>query len=339
MFKEARLKLTVWYLLIIMVISLSFSGIIFGMVCTEMERFSRSPRFVIENRQSIMEREELLRESKKRLFIFLAEINGVILIISGSLGYFLAGKTLSPIQKMLEEQKRFVSDASHELRTPLTALKSMFEVGLRDKKMNLKEARMLIGDGIEETDKLKKLSDSLLELARENTNGQKMLVEKVSTFAITDEAIKNVSIKAKNKKIKIVNKVRPFFVLGNKDKLTELLVILLDNALKYSPNNSLVKISTKKSKGQIIIKVKDQGQGIEKKDIPYIFERFYRADSARGRIDEGGYGLGLAIAKKIIDEHNGKISVKSVVDQGSEFKIYLPSVSFQKQKINSDHEI
>lgn len=327
MFKEARLKLTAWYLLIIMVISLSFSGIIFSMVSMEMERFSRSPRFVIENRQNILEREDLLKESKKRLFVFLAEINGVILIISGSLGYFLAGKTLSPIQKMLEEQKRFVSDASHELRTPLTALKSMFEVGLRDKKMSLKEARILISEGVEESDKLKKLSDFLLELARENYNGQKILFEKVKVSEIVGEAIKKIEIKAKNKKMKILTSINGYSVKGNKDKLSELFVILLDNAVKYSPNDTQIKVIAKKTKGQVIIKVIDQGKGIEEKDLAHIFERFYRADSARSHTDEGGYGLGLAIAKKIVEEHKGKILVKSIFDKGSEFKIILPSFS------------
>jgi two-component system, OmpR family, sensor histidine kinase CiaH len=327
MFKEARLKLTAWYLLIIMVISISFSGIIFNMVSMEMERFSRSPRFMIESGQNAVERDELLGESRNRLVIFLIEINGAILLISGTLGYFLAGKTLSPIQKMLEEQKRFVGDASHELRTPLTALKAMLEVGLRDKNMDIKEARTLITESIEETDKLKKLSDSLLELARENINGQKMLVEKVKVAEIVNEAIKKISIKAKNKKIKFLTSLNGYIVKGNKDKLSELFVILFDNAVKYSPQNSQIKVSAKKGKSQVIIKVSDQGQGIEEKDLPHIFERFYRADSARSHGDEGGYGLGLAIAKKIVDEHSGKILVKSIVGKGSEFKIILPLFS------------
>ena len=327
MFKEARLKLTAWYLLIIMVISISFSGIIFGMVSAEMERFSRSPRFVMENRQNAIERDELLDESRKRLVIFLVEINGAILIISGTLGYFLAGKTLSPIQKMLEEQKRFVGDASHELRTPLTALKAMLEVGIRDKNMDIREAKTLITESIEETDKLKKLSDSLLELARENINGQKMLVNNVKVSEIVNEAIKKISIKAKDKKIKFLTSLNGYMVKGNQDKLSELFVILLDNAVKYSPKNSQIKVTAKKGKSGVIIKVSDQGQGIEDKDIPHIFERFYRADSARSHVDEGGYGLGLAIAKKIVEEHNGKILVSSIVGKGSEFKIILPLFS------------
>lgn len=324
MFKTARLKLTGWYLLIIMVISLSFSGVIYGMLSRELDRFIREPRFRFFD-ISFEERKEIIEESQKRLVVGLLEVNGIILIISGSLGYILAGRTLSPIQKMLEEQKRFVGDASHELRTPLTALKSMLEVGLRDKKMEIKEARELISESIEETDKLKNLSDSLLELAKENK--LKISFEKIKVAEIVGEAIKKVGVNSKNKKIKIVSAVNGTIIKGNKDKLSELLVILLDNAIKYSPKNSQIKVSARKGKKQVIIKVSDQGQGISEKDLPHIFERFYRADSARTHQSVGGYGLGLAIAKKIVEEHKGRISVTSIENKGSEFKIILPLFS------------
>lgn len=326
MFRAARLKLTGWYLLIIMFISIAFSGIIYGMVMREIDRFVHAPRFRFEEISNI-EQNRLLSESQERVIWFLVEINGVILVISGSLGYILAGRTLSPIQKMLEEQKRFVGDASHELRTPLTALKAMLEVGLRDKNMDITEARKLISESIEETDKLKNLSDSLLELARENSNGQKLIVEKIKVTEIVAEAVKKVEVGANKKKIKIIRAINGTEVKGNKDKLSELLVILLDNAIKYSPKLSRIKIEAKKNQKQVIIKIKDQGQGIEAKDIPHIFERFYRADSARGHQEEGGYGLGLAIAKKIVEEHGGKILVNSTPGKGSEFKILLPIFS------------
>lgn len=324
MFKKARWKLTGWYLLIIMIISISFSTIIFGMMNQEMERFVRSPRFRWEMLNP-KEVEMTLNEGRARLIWSLLGINGIILVISGTLGYVLAGKTLSPIQSMLEEQKRFVGDASHELRTPLTALKSMLEVGLRDKKMNIKEARKLISESIEETDNLKNLSDSLLELAREN--GNKIIFEKVKIKEIALSAIKKTENKALRKKIKIVAKINESTARGNRDKLTEVLVILLDNAIKYSPKNSQIHILAKEGQKQTTIRVIDEGIGIEEKDISHIFERFYRADKARSHLREKGYGLGLSIAKKIIEEHEGKILVKSESGAGSEFKITLPNFS------------
>lgn len=309
-----------------MVISISFSGVIFGMVSQEIERFVHAPRFRAEE-ISREDKEALLSESRNKLIVYLAQINGIIFVISGSLGYVLAGKTLSPIQKMLEEQKRFVGDASHEIRTPLTALKSMLEVGLRDKNMDIKEARKLMSESVDETNKLKGLTDSLLELARENIKGQRNILEKVKVKEMVAEAIKKVEVRAKNKKIKIVSLTNGTVIKVNKEKITEVLVILLDNAIKYSPQNSKVKISAKENQHQVIIKVRDQGIGIEEKDVAHIFERFYRADSARSHRSEGGYGLGLAIAKKIVEENNGKISVKSEIKKGSEFKIVLPIFS------------
>lgn len=326
MFKEARIKLTAWYLLIIMVISISFSGVIFGIMSREIERFIHAPRFRAEE-ISREDQEALLTESRNKLIVYFAQINGIIFLVSGTLGYVLAGKTLSPIQKMLEEQKRFVSDASHELRTPLTALKSMFEVGLRDKKMTLKEAKTLISEGIEESDKLKKLSDSLLELARENTEKQTTETETVRVSEAIEEAIKKIGVKAEKKNIGLSYKGNGTKIKGNKDKLSEVLVILLDNAVKYSPEGSFVRVEAREVKNSVKIKVKDQGQGISKDDLPHIFERFYRSDRARSKNEEGGYGLGLAIAKKIVEEYRGQILVKSEINKGSEFEISFPTFS------------
>ena len=315
MFKAARLKLTAWYLLIIMAISTFFSIGIYRMVSLEIDRFAHSPRFQFESR---FEQELLINESTNRLLITLLEINGIILIISGTFGYILAGQTLSPIEKMLEEQQRFVGDASHELRTPLTALKTSLEVGLRDKKLSLVDARNLISDSIEETNKLKSLSDSLLELAQENKT-----FEKIKVKEFVSRAVKNIVFPADKKDIKIITRTNGTSVFGNLEKLTEVVTILLDNAIKYSPTHTKIKITAKGN----FIKVVDQGLGIHPDDLPHVFERFYRADKSRGHQDVGGYGLGLAIAKKIVEEHRGRISVKSVVGRGSEFKIILPLFS------------
>jgi two-component system phosphate regulon sensor histidine kinase PhoR len=152
-------------------------------------------------------------------------------------------------------------------------------------------------------------------------------LEKLKIKDLVNEAIKKVELRAKIKKIKILVNTNGTTIKGNKDKLTELLVILLDNAIKYSPKNTKVKISAKEAQHQAIIKIIDHGEGIEEKDLPHIFERFYRADKVRGHEDEGGYGLGLAIAKKIVEEYNGKITVNSKENKGTEFKIILPIFS------------
>ena len=337
MFKQARLKLTAWYLLIIMVISFSFSALIYTINVNEINRFANSQRNRIEkqfvqNDQNprpplILIDDDLIQESLQRLLINLLIINGFILVISGSLSYFLAGKTLSPIQKMTEDQKRFISDASHELRTPLTALKSLFEVSLRDEKMDLSEAKKVITTGITQTDKLKILSDSLLELSRLDSNYSQSSFTKVSLKKIVLESISQIKSKADSKDIKIINQIASHKVFGDPNKLTEVFVIFLDNAIKYSPNNSQIKLISQIQKNNLVIKIIDQGIGISQKDLPHIFDRFYQADNARTKTNDSGYGLGLSIAKQIIKAHQGKILVTSKLKSGTTFIIHLPIFS------------
>jgi len=325
MFKTARLKLTAWYLLIIMFISLSFSGLIFQIVSREINRFARAPRFRVE--ENFLFNEDLVVEARHRVLLSLLEINGLILLTAGSLGYFLAGKTLKPIEAVLEEQKRFIGDASHELRTPLTALKSMLEVSLRDKKITLPEAKSIISDSLEETDKLTSLSNSLLELARLDGDTKKLVREKLLVKDLVADSFKQITLRAQAKNISITSRTNSTQVFGNREKLVETLIILLDNALKYSPSGSQINISAQTIKNTALIKVSDHGAGISSSDLPHIFERFYRADIARSKNNKDGFGLGLSIAQKIIEEHKGKIEVKSKLGQGSEFKVTLPLFS------------
>ncbi|MGI5826239.1 MAG: sensor histidine kinase [Patescibacteria group bacterium] len=333
MFDSARLKLTAWYLVIILLVSISFSMVIYRVSTFELERFDRVQRFRIERR--ITEGgvrifappfidPQLVAETKKRIILTLMSINGGIFILSGIAGYFLAGRTLKPIKKIVEEQNRFVSDASHELRTPLTALKSAFEVHLRDKKLTLKEAKTLIADSIQDVNKLQALSDSLLQLTHFQDPSRKNSLNQVSLSELTAEALRKVSSLSKQKQILLVNKTQEMIFEGNKDSLTDLLVILLDNAIKYSPEGKKVEIRSKKVNRNLQISMKDEGMGISAKDLPLIFDRFYRANSARTKQDTGGYGLGLAIAKKIVDTHKGTISVESKLGKGSIFTVFLP---------------
>jgi signal transduction histidine kinase len=332
MFHQARLKLTAWYLLIIMVISLLFSGLIYQLINTEMTRFANSQRNRFERRLDLPSNprplifidDDLLAESRHRLFLNLLFINGAILLISGSLSYFLAGQTLLPIQKATEDQKRFISDASHELRTPLTGLKALFEVSLRDPNLNLTESKKVLKEGIIQTDQLKNLSDSLLELTHLQNNGSSLSFQPISISIIMANSIKKIKPSADKKKIIIKSKSIKTKISVDSQKIEELFLILLDNAIKYSSPKSTIRfLATQKNK-HIIVKVIDQGIGISSSNLPYIFNRFYRADNARTKNGASGYGLGLSIAQKIAQQHHAFIKVKSTPNQGSTF-----SVNFQ----------
>lgn len=307
MFQTARLKLTAWYLAIIMAICIMFSLVAFNRFHRELGRFDR--------RLPFPPTPEIILEIRQRLALTLILINGTILVLAGVSGYWLAGKTLQPIQAMVEEQNRFTSDASHELKTPLTSLKTAFEVYLRAKKKLPPEP--LVKESLAEVNKLQKLAEGLLVLSR----GQNAPMSVIKLQAAIDAAVRRVKPLAQAKKIKILSSITNLKINGNADQLTDLLVILLDNSIKYSRARSRVKVGVAKKDGKVLVSVTDWGMGIDKKDLPRIFDRFYRANQARTKNGTGGYGLGLSIAKKIVAAHHGLISVSSRDDQGTVFQL------------------
>jgi signal transduction histidine kinase len=325
-----------------MIISVMFSIVIYKVLSSEIERFERMQRFRIEqrlqegqfsppegrwprlpNRIRITD-PELIKETKQRILLMLFTVNLGILIISAGLGYFLAGRTLKPIKEMVDEQNRFIGDASHELRTPLTSLKTAMEVTLRDKNLSLLNAKKTIKESITEINRLQSLSEGLLQLTQYQKPNGNLQFQKVILSEVIEEAIKKIEPLAKQKVITIDYKVEGYEINGNKFGLIDLLVILLDNAVKYSHKNTTVTITSHKTDRLVLLSVNDQGVGIAEKDLPHIFDRFYRADSARTKTAEGGYGLGLSIAKKIVEAHHGTIAVESRLGQGSKFTVLLP---------------
>jgi len=330
MFTKTRIKLTVWYLLIIMLVSSMFSVVIYRLLTTEIARFERLQRTRIERRitdfmpppfQFPEASAQLMEETKQRILLMLVFINCGIFVFAGILGYILAGKTLEPIREMMDEQNRFISDASHELRTPLTSLKSAFEVYLRSNTPTAKEAKTLAQESIIEVNKLQSLSESLLNLAQyEKPNGS-MQFETINISHAIKSAIKKIELKAKQKNVRISTSLQNISIQGNLYGLTDLFTILLDNAVKYSHDKSSIYIQTKKIDREEEVLVIDEGIGILKKDISHIFDRFYRADNARSKNQTGGYGLGLSIAQKIATIHNGSIRVISNIGKGSTFVV------------------
>jgi len=267
---------------------------------------------------------QLINYIKRRIIIVLVLVNNSIFILAGLLGYMLAGRTLKPIKDMVDEQNRFVSDASHEFRTPLTVLKSTLEVNLRDKNLTLAQAKNVIAGSVQDVNTLQSLSDSLLTLAQYQTPNEKTKIESVSFDGIVKEAIRKIEPLAQEKGISIKSKIAKTTVLGNQYHLVDLCVILLDNAIKYSKKTGSVTVRVEQKDKTSTLSVTDEGIGILTKDLPHIFDRFYRADTARTKNSRDGYGLGLAIAKKIIDTHHGMIHVTSKSGVGSTFIVTLP---------------
>lgn len=333
MFTSARINLTIWYLLIITVISASFSAIIYKVLTLELDRFASRQQIRMQQRLENLPPQlmspyldpELISEAKGNIIVNLFIINAFTIVISGGLAYFLAGKTLNPIKLMVEDQNRFISDASHELKTPLSSLRIAFEVFLKDKNRTLKQSDALIAESINDVDRLTSLSEGLLSLTEHRSLTNRKLFDKVSILNIINKSLVQVAPLAQKKKITLkVKSKNNLFTFGNQHSLTELLVILLDNAIKYSPSKSNVTVSYKKIKNHLVISVLDLGIGIDKKDFTKIFDRFYRTDLSKSKNPGNGYGLGLSIAKEIVKNHNGNIKVESQPGEGSIFTIQLP---------------
>src|SRR5258708_37155136 len=328
MFHSARLKLTAWYLFIIMLISMFFSMAFYNGATREIYRFihriehDQEESFVFRPPPPVSIQE--LQDSEQRLLVTLVVINLSILFIAGGSGYFLAGRTLRPIKDMVDEQNRFITDSSHELRTPLTALRSEMEASLLENSLTVKGAKKLIKSNLEEVVNLQVLSDNLLQLAQYQKQNTKPEFKEVSLLQVIEDALKKVTAVAKGKNISNHNTIDDATLKGNAHDLCELFVILLDNAIKYSAEKTTVTLTSEKQDHSIVIEVTDEGIGIDPKDISHIFDRFYRANKSRSKSAAAGYGLGLSIAKNIVQEHKGTIAVESKVGKGTTFTLQLP---------------
>jgi signal transduction histidine kinase len=265
---------------------------------------------------------EVLQKQKQQLAYSLFLINLGILVVAGGAGYFLSGRTLRPIKLMIDQQNQFISDASHELRTPIATLRAEMEAKLLEKHLTEKQARELIVSNLEELGTLQGLTDNLLKLTQVHTFNGDHKTETLSLLEIINTARRKVQPLAKLKSIDLMVKVPEAIVKGHKNQLTEVFVVLLDNAIKYSPNRSKILVEAENIDHKVRILVKDQGAGISTQDLSHVFERFYRADQSRSQVE--GYGLGLSIAKKTITGHKGSIGATSKPGQGSTFEVVLP---------------
>jgi signal transduction histidine kinase len=318
-----------------MLISLFFS---IGIYSKINEEFSRFENFQIRLKDDINEKNIVLppgprpnqfvrldsqeiQAARIRLISTLAFINFVIFVLAGAAGYFLAGRTLKPIKKMMDEQNRFITDSSHELRTPLTSLKTEIEVGLRNKKLNQKIARKILESNLEEVINLEMLSNNLLELAQNGNFINKNALKTVSLSEILKKAVNKTQKIADTKQIKVINNIKDTKITGVEDRLVEVFIILLDNSIKYSLNKGNIELISKIKEDKVLVSVIDNGMGISREDLPHIFDRFYRADKSRTK---KGYGLGLSIAKKIIESHKGSIVADSTPNKQTTFTVTLP---------------
>ena len=236
------------------------------------------------------------------------------------------------------ERRLFVSNVSHELRTPLTSVKSYLEA-LDDGALSEPVAPDFVKVSLNETNRMMRMVTDLLSLSRIDNETSQLEIE-LTNFTAFITFILNRFDKIKSqsqedtKKYELIREypITPIWVEIDTDKMTQVIDNILNNAIKYSPDGGKIKVGMKTTDAQLIISISDEGLGIPKKDLPRIFDRFYRVDKARSRA-QGGTGLGLSIAKEIVKQHKGFIWAKSEYGKGSTFTIVLP---YDKDAIKDD---
>lgn len=243
--------------------------------------------------------------------------------------FFLAGRALIPIQNSWEKQQQFVSDASHELRTPLAVIQSKTDVLFQSPSATIEEKAVDISTISKECRRLSKLVSNLLLLARSDSNQIEMDKKTFELDKLLEEIINPYKeIASYQEKAMILKVEHDITFMGDRERIHQMMVILLDNAMKYTNEDGHIQIDCTQTSNSIRIRVKDNGIGVKEEDIPNLFDRFYQGDKARSMSE--GAGLGLSIANWIVEKHYGKISVESKWGEGTCFEVIFPKIKDYK---------
>jgi len=222
-------------------------------------------------------------------------------------------------EQTLQQQRRFVADASHELRTPLTTIRGNLGLLQRRPSITEEDERAVLADMVDETDRLIRLVNDLLALARSDA-GRALRHEPVPIAPLLDDMCRQARLLGEQRTI-VCEDVPAVSVMGDQDAIKQFLLILLDNALKFTPQDGTIAIGVTTADRLVAIRIRDTGPGIAPETLPHIFERFYRSDESR---TGSGAGLGLAIAQELTEAQHGQISVESEIGRGSTFTVSLP---------------
>jgi signal transduction histidine kinase len=353
-FEVARIRLTIFYTTITMAIIVLFSVALI----ISLERNTRMvvadqfmipgeltivtsaiPRQDFEARESTLPPQEFRLPrmhpgpSMNRFLVFRRTVDdlersivvadGMLLFLVALLGYIIAGRTLRPIQENVNIQKRFLADASHDLRTPLAIMKSESQVLLQTGSRDHVEFKEVIESNLEEIDKMSRLVDDLLIMARTEEIPNKTAFADVQVGELLQKAAKKIVARASQKHIDFSYElITDGVIRGEQYQLERAVQNILQNALNYTPDGGKITLSSTQKGDSYHITVKDTGVGISPKDLPHIFDRFYKASHSRN--EESGSGLGLPIVRQIIERHGGLVTIESEEGVGTVVHIRLP---------------
>jgi two-component system, OmpR family, sensor histidine kinase CiaH len=245
----------------------------------------------------------------------------VAVALAIGLGFFFAGRALVPIRTSLRHQRDFAADASHELRTPLAVLSADVSELRQRADRRVGESTEVIDEIDAEVRKLTTLVDELLLLARSDSGAAEIRWDRLDFSDVAAEALHRLSDVAAKRGVQLRLDAVPATVQGDPDRLAQLVTILADNAIRFSPDNGTVTVTVTNADGRVRWTVDDEGPGIRAEDLPRVFDRFWRAADA----PPGGSGLGLAIAAWIVERHHGQVTAGNRPEGGARFEVSLPA--------------
>ncbi|WP_308635235.1 sensor histidine kinase [Paenibacillus silvisoli] len=236
---------------------------------------------------------------------------------------YFAGRSIAPVKEAFEKQKRFIADASHELKTPLAVINTNADVLLANSEDAIHSQVKWLHHIKSETERMKTLTNDLLYLTQMDDTRERVIQVPFDMSEAVDSVILTMEAVIFEKELQFDYEIEPnLTVTGSSEQMKQVIMILLDNAIKYANPNGSIQIALKRHQGHVLLTVTNTGPGIPADQLDKIFDRFYRGDASRTR-KTGGYGLGLAIAKSIVEQHRGKIYAKSVLGEKTTFYVQL----------------
>jgi two-component system sensor histidine kinase CiaH len=321
MFTQARIKLTAFYVLIIIFIISVFSVLLFHYTAQHIHDNIEEDSVPHEIQQKI------IKNTVDQLQASLIFTDAIVIVLAGVLSYWLAGRTLDPIQNALHAQEQFSANASHELRTPLAVLRTENEIFLKNKKSSPEDAYLLAQSNLEEIQRMSSMMENLLLLARSKISSSQTEQTQVALSPVLKNIMSKLRAFADSKKILLQNTVAAdAHAIGNEKLFEHLFFNIIQNAITYTQQGTVSVDSKKSLVGELVITIRDTGVGISKADLEHIFEPFYKADTSR-TISSAGVGLGLSIVQEIVKTSGGAIHIESELNKGTTVSVTLPTQS------------
>lgn len=266
-------------------------------------------------------REEILTT----LIYAFAAVGLAMLVVLFFFSRFFANRSIEPVREAFEKQKQFIGDASHELKTPLAVINTNADVLLANRDETIRSQEKWLRYIKSETERMAKLTGDLLYLTEMDDSRSNMVQAR---FDLSD-AVENVMLTMEavvfEKDLTLDYEIEPALsITGSREQIVQVTMILLDNAIKYANAQGRIDVSLKQEHGEIALSVSNTGEGIPAEHLPRVFDRFYRTDQSRTR-SQGGHGLGLAIARSIVEQNKGRISAKSTVGEKTTFTVQFPA--------------